>query len=80
MVVLLVALVDIDVVVLAIVDMEVVVAVTATNRVCSSSQIANGCGFEGSRSNRSMPRSQQPSVFEQQNDVSLPVTLAQDIK
>lgn len=78
-----VPLVDDDVVVLAVVEVEEVVVVvvvddTLTNWDLASSQIAKGCGFDGSNSNRPSPVSQQPGEWSQQKDVSLPVTLAHD--
>ena len=76
-------------VVLAVVEAElgavvVVFAVerglTTTNWDFKLSHVAQGSGFEGSSSNRPSPESQQPTVWSQQNDVSLPVTLPQDIR
>ena len=73
---------SVDVVVLLVVvddEEEIVdVEVTLTNRDSVSSQMANGCGFEGSSSNRPSPVSQQPGEWSQQKDVSLPVTLEQE--
>jgi hypothetical protein len=65
---------------------EVVVVVaggsgfTTTNWDFVLSQVAHASGFEGSSSNRPRPVSQQSTVLSQQNDVSLLVTLAQDIR
>jgi hypothetical protein len=56
----------------------VVVEVYLTNRDSVSSQVANGCGFDGSNSNRPSPVSQQPGEWSQQKEVSVPVTLEQE--
>lgn len=72
---------DVDVTVLDVVDVELEVLVTATNCDLVSSQTANGSGSDGSSSNRSIPLSQQLAAPpSQQNDVSLPVALAQGIR
>jgi hypothetical protein len=71
---------SVDVVVLVRVDEgeRVVVEVYLTNRDSVSSQVANGCGFDGSNSNRPSPVSQQPGEWSQQKEVSVPVTLEQE--
>jgi hypothetical protein len=75
--------VDVGVVVLDIVEVETVVdgerALTTMNLDFVLSQVAHASGFEGSNSNRPTPVLQQLTVPSQQKDVSLPVTLPQDI-
>lgn len=81
-----VGVVELVVVALAVVDEEVdvVVAVerglTTTNWDLVLSQVAHASGFEGSNSNRPVPESQQSTIWSQQNEMSLPVTLPQDIR
>ena len=69
---------------LSAVDLEVVVAgdvdFTTTNFDLVLSQVAHASGFEGSNSNRPVPELQQSTVWSQQDDVSLPVTLPQEIR
>lgn len=71
---------------LAVVDIELETVVTVESgfttlkRDIVLSQVAHGSGFGGSSSNRPMLVSQQSAAWSQQNDVSVAVTLLQDIK
>jgi hypothetical protein len=70
---------------LAVVERELVVVAgesgfTTTNWDFVLSQVAHASGFGGSNSTRPTVVSQQSAVWSQQNEVSLLVTLLQDIR